>query len=231
MPGTEPENYRRIETSADIADNRNIASQATLHRLFEQPFELVDQGAWIGQPALGSGVGKIQVPVFLDLNSAVADLEVMAGGEGLDSLEEGSGRPRAEKVEEVVDPFWVGDRPHQPRGEQRLDFGTPEEPAIALGVVERADAHAVAPKDQGTVRPVPKRDRELAARLLKHPLAEVFVKMDPCLGVATGCELVAACQEIAAKFGIFEEFAVERDPDGFILVADWLPAAGEVDDR
>ena len=49
-----------------------------------------------------------------------------------------------------------------PRGQQRLDLRAPEQPAVDLGVVERADADPVAAQDQGPVVAVPERDGELA---------------------------------------------------------------------
>ena len=78
---------------------------------------------------------------------------------------------------------------------------------------------------------IPERDGELAAGLGEHPLAEVFVEMDPRLGVAAGRQAMPARQELPAQLGVLEQLAVERDPDRAVLVADRLPAPGQVDDR
>src|SRR5262249_16816206 len=37
--------------------------------------------------------------------------------------------------------------------------------------------------------------------------------------------------QFGLKFGVLEEFAILGDPDRAILVADWLPPPGQVDDR
>ena len=148
----------------------------------------------------------------------------MARRERLDPLEERPRRPRAEEREEVIDPLRVGPRLDQPRGQQRLDLRAPEQPAVALGVVERADAHAVAAQDQRPVGAVPERDGELAPGLLEHPLAAVLVEVDPGLGVAAGRQPVAAGQQLLAQLGILEELAVEGDPDS--SRPRWRSAAG-----
>ena len=220
----------RPRTTADIAHHRHIASQPTLDRLLEQALELVNQRASVGHSALRAGVGKVEVPIAFDLDPAVADLQIMARGERLDPIEEGAGRPRAEEVEEVVDSFRVGSRANESRSQERLDLRPPEQPAIAFGVVKRAYADTVAAEDQGSTGPVPERNGELAARLLEHPLAEVLVEMDPSLGVTARRELVAARQQVAAKFGILEKFAVERHPDRLVFVSDRLSPTGQVND-
>ena len=82
--------------------------------------------------------------------------------------------------------------------QERLDLRTPEEPAVALGVIERADSDAVAPQDQCAVGPVPERDGEITPRLLEHPLAPILVEVHPRLGVATGRQGVPPRQELLA---------------------------------
>ena len=127
--------------------------------------------------------------------------------------------------------LWVRPGIDHPRSEERLDFRAPEQPAISLRVVERADTDPVAAEDQRPRLCGPRRDGELAAGLLEDALAMIFVEMDPQLGVASGRQPVAARQQLLLELGIFEELAVLRDPDRAVLVADRLPAAGEVDDR
>ena len=78
---------------------------------------------------------------------------------------------------------------------------------------------------------VPERDGELAAGLGEHALAAVLVQVDPGLGVASGRQPVAACQELLSQLGVLEQLAVEGDPDRAVLVGDRLPAARQVDDR
>ena len=168
---------------------------------------------------------------MLQLDPAVADPQEMAGRDRFDSLEERPRRARAERVEEQVDALGVGPRGDQSRGQQRLDLRAPEQPAVGLGVIQRADPHAVAAQDQRPLVPVPERDGELAPRLLEEPLAEIFVQVGPQLGVAPRGQPVPARQQLGLQLGILEDLAVLRDPDRAVLVADRLPAARQVDDR
>lgn len=50
------------------------------------------------------------------------------------------------------------------------------------------------------------------------------------LGIRSGVEPVAARDQRFAQFDVVEDFAVECDPDGFILVVDRLLPAVQVDD-
>ena len=129
---------------------------------------------------------------MLELDPAIPDPQEMPGRQRLDPLEERPRRARAEEGEEVVDPFGIGPGGDQARSQQRLDLRAPEQPAIDLGVIERADPDPVAAEDQGPVVPVPERDGELAPGLLEHALAEIFVEVDPGLGVAPRGQAVAA---------------------------------------
>ena len=101
----------------------------------------------------------------------VPDLQEMPRRQRMDTLEEGPGRARAEEREQVIDAANVGLRPDHSRGQQGLDLRAPEQPAVDLGVIERADAHTVAAQDQGPAGAVPERDGELAPRLGEHPFA------------------------------------------------------------
>ncbi len=96
----------------------------------------------------------------------------------------------------MIDAPGIGPRGDHARGEERLDLGAPKQPAVDLGVVERADPDAVAAEDQRARLAVPERDGELPPRLVEHPFAQVLVEVDPGLGVATGREPMAARQEL-----------------------------------
>ena len=45
------------------------------------------------------------------------------------------------------------------------------------------------------------------------PSAMIFVKMDPRFGVASGRQMVPACQKLTPELGVLEELAIERDPN------------------
>ena len=107
----------------------------------------------------------------------------------------------------------------------------PQQPAVVLGIKQRADADAVAREHQLAFALVPERDGELSLGLEKHALAELFVEMDPGFGVAMRGEPMAALEQFLAQLGIFVELAFEGDPDVARFVRERLPAAGDVDDR
>jgi hypothetical protein len=54
--------------------------------------------------------------------------------------------------------------------------------------------------------------------------------MQNSFGVAMGPELVAARQEIRTEIAVIINFAVERDPDGLVLIGDGLVTARQIDD-
>src|SRR5437868_14058457 len=113
----------------------------------------------------------------------------MAGRKGLHALEARPSRAGAEEGEKMIDPLRVGLGLDESARKQRLEFRSPQEPPIALSVVERTDADAVTTEDQRPRARVPQRHSELAVRLLEHPLAAIFIQMDPGFRVATGGEL------------------------------------------
>ena len=186
----------RVEAAADVADHRHVAPQPTLDRLAHQVLKLVDQRRRVGHPALLARVGEVEVPVLLQLDPAVAGGQEVPRRQDLDPLEERPRRAGAERVEEDVDPLAVGPGVDHPRGEDRLDLRAPDQPAVDLGVVQRADAHPVAAQDQGPLLAVPERHGVLAARLLEHPLPQVLVQVDPEFGVAARGERMPARQQL-----------------------------------
>ena len=54
--------------------------------------------------------------------------------------------PEQKNVNRWSMPFGIRTCGHHARGENRLDLRSPEEPAVDLGVIERADPDAVAPR-------------------------------------------------------------------------------------
>src|SRR5271157_2016806 len=149
----------------------------------------------------------------------------------MDTLEEGTSCPRAEECEQVIDAANVRLRPDHCRGQQGLDLRAPEQPAVNLRVMERADAHTVPTQDQGPAGAVPERDGKLSPRPDEHRFSQVLVKVDPRLGVAVGRQPMSPRQEILPQFGILEQLAVEGNPDRSILVGEWLTAPCQIDDR
>ena len=191
----------------------------------------MDQRLGVVEPPLLARVGEVEVPVEPALDPAFLDPEVVAGRERVDPFEERPRSPRAEEAEEVIDSPGIGPGHDQSRRQQRLDLRAPQEPAVALGVIERADPHPVAAQDQRPLAAVPERDGELSPSPGEHPLAQVLVQVDPRLGVAPRRQVMAPRQQLGPQLLVLEQLAVERHPDVAGLVGDRLSAAGEVDDR
>ena len=103
LASAQAEDDCRVETAADIAHDRHVAPQPALDSLAQQVFELVHQRRGVVEPALVTGVGKVEVPVLLLLDPAVLHLQKVAGRKRLDALEEGPRRAGAEKREQVID--------------------------------------------------------------------------------------------------------------------------------
>src|SRR5579859_1444527 len=54
--------------------------------------------------------------------------------------------------------------------------------------------------------------------------------MNDDFGIGMGIEAVAAFLQFGTQFGKIVDFAVENNPDGFVLVEDRLMAASQIDD-
>lgn len=115
-------------------------------------------------------------------------------------------------------------------GQQRLDFRGEQQPLALAGVEQRQNADPIPNQQQALAVFVPQRDGELAVQVLDEIIAILLVVMDDDFGVAVRAETVPRFQQDLAQFDVIENFAVERDPNGPVLVGHGLSAAGEVDD-
>ena len=104
-----------------------------------------------------------------------------------------------------------------------------DERAVALGIVERLDADAIAREQQRAAAAVPERDAEHAAQVRERVLAPLLVGVDDGLGVGVGVERVAVGDELGAQLAVVVDLAVEDDPDRAVLVAE--SAGGRRRDR
>ncbi len=231
LPRAQPQHHRRVEPATDIADHRHIPAQPALDGKPHQGFQLVDQRRGVIHPPLVSCIRKIEVPVLLDLDPAVAHTNVVPRRNRLDSFEKRSRSARAERVEKQVDPLRIRPGVDHARSEQCLDLRSPEQPAVSLCVIERADPHSVPPQDQLTLFAVPNGHCELPPSLLEEAFAMIFVKVGPQLGVAARRQPVPAFEQFLLKFGIFEELTILCDPHRAVFIADRLSPPRQVDDR
>ena len=147
MAAAKAKKDRRVEPAADIADDRDVATEPALDRLLEQRLQLVDERCRVVQPAFVAGVGKVEVPVAMLADPSVTNPEKMTRWERLDPLEERAGRARAKEREEMVDPTRIGPGGHQARGEDGLDLRAPDQPAVGLGIIQGADADPIAARE------------------------------------------------------------------------------------
>ena len=158
------EDDRGIEPAADVADDRHVAAEPALDGLLQQGLELVDQRRRVGRAGARGRRRGSRGPSTVLGDPAVPDLQEMPGRQRLDPSKKVRVVPAQKKVKRWSMPADVWPRGDHARGEQGLDLRAPEQPAVDLGVVERADADPVAAQDQGAAVPVPERDGELAAR-------------------------------------------------------------------
>ena len=227
-----PEHDRRIKPAADVAHHRHVAAEPALDGLSQDRLELFDQRRRVVEPAFRAGVGEVEVPVAMLRDPAVTNLEKMPRRQRFDPLEEGPGRPRAEEREEMIDAARIRPGGDQPRGQNRLDLRAPDQPAVGLGVVERADPDPVSAQDERS------RSFRSQSETANWPRASSNIP-SPCLrrdGPTPRCRTAwpgdgRAARSSPSQLGIFEELAVECDPDRAVLVADRLLPPRQVDDR
>src|SRR5262249_37699958 len=128
----------------------------------------------------------------------------------------------------------IGTRRNQARREQRLDLGREQnELAIRRPLprpVERADAEAVAGKNELAPALVPERDGELAAQLLQHALAVILPQVWDELRVAVRAELMAFRHQLGSCLRIIEQLAGEDDRDRAVFVVERLSPVRQADD-
>ena len=114
--------------------------------------------------------------------------------------------------------------------ENRLQFRAKDD-AIAVGiVVKRLLADAVTRQQQTALVAVPDDNREHASQLREALFSILLIEMDDSFGIRPGCKPVSFGDEFLAKVSIVIDFAIQQDPDGAVLVADWLMTSSDVDD-
>ena len=100
-----------------------------------------------------------------------------------------------------------------------------------MSVVQRLDPEAIARQHESSLSAVPESDREHAAQAVDEAWTMLLVEMHQDFRVAPGRESVTARLERLHELLVVVDFPVLDDPDRFVLVADRLVAAGEIDDR
>ena len=72
---------------------------------------------------------------------------------------------------------------------------------------------------------------EFPAQMLDERLSILLVQMHDDFGVAPGPQTMALAFQLPRERGESVDFPVERDPDGPVLIPEWLRAAAAADDR
>src|SRR5205807_2311003 len=103
-------------------------------------------------------------------------------------------------------------------------------PVAAPRPVEGADAEAIAGQDKALLPAIPQGDCELSMQMVEHALAVFLPQVREKLRVAMGLETMPLLFQGSFLLGVIEQFAVENDRDGAVLVPDRLPAIIEPDD-
>ena len=111
-----------------------------------------------------------------------------------------------------------------------ISTGEPEPPAVRAEE-ERPYAEAVADQRQGPRAHVPEGDGKLAIEPCEGRLTPCLPAVDDDLGVARRAESVALDLQLGAELDVVVDLAIEDDPQRAVLVAQWLLARGQVDDR
>ena len=103
-------------------------------------------------------------------------------------------------------------------GEQRLDLGREDQPALVLGVEQRLDAEPVAGGDQGGPGVVPQGERELAPQVVQAVEAPLLVQVQRDLAVGPRPEGVAAVAQVGLDALEVVELPVHDQPQALVLV-------------
>src|SRR5580704_2057897 len=118
-------------------------------------------------------------------------------------------------VRKSFDVEFFGDSASLP---ESLDFRAEHQPPAIPRVEQWLLADTIPRQQQPLAATIPQRDREHPAKLRKAFLAELLVKVDDRLRVTPRLEAVTARQVAPVQFFEIVNLAVERDPDGGVLV-------------
>ena len=220
---------RGIQPAGQIGPDRDIRAQADAGGVGQQFVQLLGQ-LGVRTREVVALLGEAPVPVHRLPHMAVFQRQPVAGRDFKNALKQGVGAARRPEGEDLIQRRRRDAGRFRQQGQQRLDFRSEQQPLALAGVEQRQDADPIPNQQQALAVGVPQRDGELAVQVLHEIVAILLVGMDDDLGVAVGAEPVPRFQQDLAQLDVIENLAVERDPDGPVLVGHGLSAAGEVDD-
>ena len=97
--------------------------------------------------------------------------------------------------------------------------------------MQRANPDAVSSKKDGSLCEVDEHECELSVELFEHVLPMLLIKMHDCLGVGVGAEDMALSFERPFSLRVVEEFTIEYDRKGAVLIENRLATIEQADNR
>src|SRR6185437_7365720 len=133
-----------IQPAADIAAERHLATQSATDGPAQDGLQFL--GGFVGIVVAPSraGVGKIEIPVTVNRQSAIVNANAMAGRDGVNAFKERPPRRQTEKIEEIIDAAYIRPSIDHTGGEKAFNLGGPQQPTIRLGIKQGTDADTIA---------------------------------------------------------------------------------------
>src|SRR5262249_1449091 len=136
----------------------------------------------------------------------------------------GQGEPEGEAL---IYRHRVKDSPNPWKLQQRLDLRGEDQGAVANGVIERPNPHAVAGEEAAVEPLIPERQREVPIEHFQESRALLLVQVDNSLGIRLRAEPMPSGPQVSGELDVVEHFAVERQPDRLVLVGERLLSRGQ----
>ena len=156
---------------------------------------------------------------------------VRGGRQLVDALEGGEARGHVAQAQVEIEGLLVELARNGRIAEKRLHFRAEDQTIAAEVVIDRLLAQPVSREEEPLSPCVPDGEGEHPRDALRQRVAPLLVAVDEDLGIAAAAEDMSARDELRAQIEVVVDLAVERDPDGAVLVAHRLRAGrGEIDD-
>src|SRR5205807_1599983 len=114
--------------------------------------------------------------------------------------------------------------------QERLDLRGKRDPVPRDPVVERLDPKTIPGNEEALAPAIPQGKRKHPLEQIQASFRALLIGMEDDLSIRPGSEGMASLLESAAQLFEIIDLAVERHPNGSILVRQRLTAAGRVDD-
>jgi hypothetical protein len=105
---------------------------------------------------------------------------------------------------------------------QSFNFGREEQIAIRYAVIKGFDPHAIPREQQFPLARVPQCEGKHTLKLRDTFFSVLLVEVNDYLRVGMGFEKMATLDQIPSEVLKVVDFTIEHNPDGPILVGNWL---------